>query len=141
MLGICFEGPAVNSVISSTAMTDIVCLLQDCYSGNMYKYIAEDNNMWMLFDPTVNGQNAQRIIEVWQPLVMQFPQGRQRLLSLYCTFHRASKIASDDSIHIGHAKEDVLLWKSMAAIPAGVLCLIAIKAGMTLGVETSVASQ
>lgn len=122
-------------------MDDIVCLLQDKFSGNMYKYIAEDNNLWMLFDPTVNEQNAQRIMEVWQPLVMQFPQGRQRLLSLYCTFYRASKVASDNSIHIRHATKDVLLWKSMAAIPAGVLRLIAVKAGMTSGVETNVASN
>lgn len=117
-------------------------LLQDLYppSDTQYKYIAEDNNTWMLFDPTVNEQNAQRIINVWRPQVVKFPQVCQRLLSLYCTFFRASKIAGEDSLHNKHAKKDVLLWNLMAAVPAGVLCLIATQAELTLGVEISVVS-
>ena len=113
--------------------------LQDFYplSDTRYKYIAEDNNTWMLFDPTTNEQNAQRIIKVWRPQVVKFPQVRRKLLSLYCTFYRASKIAGEDSVHKKHATTDALLWKSMAAIPAGVLRLIATKANLTLGVASS----
>lgn len=82
----------------------------------------------MLLDPTVNEQNAQRIIKVWRPQVVRFPQVRQRLLSLYCSFYRASKIAGEESVHNEHAKQDVLIWKVMAAIPADVLGLIATQA-------------
>ena len=102
---------------NSTSRNNHLCLLQDYYPRGVspdtrYKCIAEDNNTWMLFDPTVNQQNAQRILKVWHPLVMNFPQIRQRLLSLYCTFYRASKIAGKDSIYHELAKNDILLWKA-----------------------------
>ena len=86
----------------------------------------EDHAEWMLLDPTVNEQNAQRIMEVWKPLVVH--KSRPRLLSLYCTFNRASKMTTQDNTGSKHQEKNVLLWAAMAAVPAGVLRIIATKA-------------
>lgn len=93
----------------------------------LYKYIEEDHAEWMLLDPTTNEQNAQRIMEVWKPLIVH--KNCPRLLSLYCTFNRASKMmTTQDNTGGKHQEKDVLLWAAMAAVPAGVLRSIATKA-------------
>ncbi len=101
----------------------------------LYKYIEEDHNAWMLLDPTSNEQNAQRILKVWEPFVMKFTESRRRLLCLYCTFNRASKLASERT----GSEDDVSLWASMAAVPAGILRLIAAKAYLASDVDNSIA--
>ena len=101
----------------------VICFLQH----TLYKYIEEDHAEWMLLDPTTNEQNAQRIMEVWKPLIVH--KNCPRLLSLYCTFNRASEMmTTQDNTGGKHQEKDVLLWAAMAAVPAGVLRSIATKA-------------
>jgi hypothetical protein len=38
-----------------------------------FEACAADGNTWMLQDPLICRQNAERILEVWRPLVRQFP--------------------------------------------------------------------
>ncbi len=102
----------------------------------LYKYIEEDHNAWMLLDPTSNKQNAQRILKVWESFVMKLPESRRRLLCLCCTFNRASKLAiASEKAGSKHATHDVLLWASMAAVPASIVRLIAIKAYLASDVD------
>ena len=93
----------------------------------LYKYIEEEHNAWMLLDPTSNKQNARRILKVWEPFVINLPESRRRLVCLYCSFNRASKLASETA-GSKHAAHDVLLWATMAAVPASIVRLIATKA-------------
>jgi len=106
----------------------------------LYKYIEQDYNAWMLLDPTSNKQNARRILKVWEPFVMNLPESRRRLLSLYCTFNRASKLASEKA-GSKHATQDELLWASMAAVPASIVRLIATKAYLASDVDNGVAAS
>ena len=105
----------------------------------LYKYIEEDHDAQMLLDPTSNKQNAQRILKVWEPFVMKLPESRRRLLCLYCTFNRASKLASEKAGST-HATQGMLVWASMAAVPAGIVRLIATKAYLASDVDDGVTS-
>ena len=103
----------------------------------LYKYIEEDHNAWMLLDPTSNNRNAQRILKVWEPFVMKLPETRRRLLCLYCTFKRASKLASEKAGN-EQATQVELLWGSMAAVPASIVRLTATRAYLASDVVNSV---
>ncbi len=105
----------------------------------LYKYIEEDRNAWMLLDPTSNKRNAQRILKVWEPFVMKLPERRRRLLCLYCTFKRASNLASEKA-GSKQATQDELVWASMAAVPASIVRLIATRAYLASDVDNIVAA-
>ena len=78
----------------------------------------------MLLDPTVNKQNAQRIMKIWTPLVTKFKTPER--LTLHCLFKKADKLKASAS-----NKKDALLWQMMSAVPASIIDLIATKAYLT----------
>lgn len=86
----------------------------------------EDQAARMLLDPTTNQQNADRVSKIWEPLVVKW--NRPKLLSLFCSFNRAGKMGSGASAGSKQTSQDAEPYKSMAAVPAGVLRIIASKA-------------
>ncbi len=79
------------------------------------------------------------ILKAWEPFVMKLPETRRRLLCLYCTFKRASKLASEKA-GSKQATQDELVWASIAAVPASIVRLIATKASLASDVDNSVAA-
>ena len=102
-------------------------LLQHFDSSRMQ----EDGNSWMLLNPNHAGgeQNANRILNVWTPVVESFKYERRAkchrmLIALYCSFHRAHQLA----ICAAKPSKQITLWTTMSAIPTSVVHLIAQKA-------------
>ena len=87
----------------------------------------------MLEDPLQNEQNAQRILQIWQPLIKSFRQSpadqlKPKLLALcnsFCMAARALELQTGDVNSEHH-----LVHKAMAAMPANVVHLIALEAGL-----------
>lgn len=86
-------------------------------------------------NPFENEKNADRILQVWTPLVQAFQHAdierrkkevRPMLTALYCCFSKARESADLPTSDM--AVEDLLVWKRMAAIPVGLVHMIAVKA-------------
>ena len=88
-----------------------------------------------MLNPFKHEKNADRILQVWTPLVQSFQHAhrekrkkevRPMLTALYCCFSKAREFAdlptSDMSV------EQLLVWKRMAAIPVSLVHIIAVKA-------------
>ena len=87
----------------------------------------------MLEDPLHNEQNAQRILQIWQPLIESFSkppadQLEAKLLALCCSFNLAAR--GQDLQNADVDSEQDPSHKAMAAVPTNVLHLIALKAGL-----------
>ena len=95
----------------------------------------EDGTGWMVLNPCRNENNADRILQVWTPLVQSFHHAhrerrkrevRPMLTALYCCFSKARESvdlpASEMSV------DQLLVWERMAAIPVSLVHVIAIKA-------------
>ena len=94
----------------------------------------EDGNAWMLENPCTCQRNAQRILDVWRPFVQPIVQRAKdgdRLkrnpgcVTFFCCFRHAAQHAA-----LATPPQESSLWLAMAAIPAEVLQLIAVKADL-----------
>ena len=91
--------------------------------------LEDTGKVWMLLDPNECDQNAERILEVWAPVVKSIKHARRAeshpmLMALYCSFHKAHKLAA----YGFKCSAEVTLWTAMAAVPASVVHIIAQKA-------------
>ena len=100
-------------------------VLQDCHYS--------DSELRMLEDPLQNEQNAQRILQIWQPLIEPFRQSpadrlKPKLLALCGSFSMAARALRLQNADVN--SEQHLVHKAMAALPTNVVHLIAHKADL-----------
>ena len=100
----------------------------------------KDGNLWMLTNPGDGGQNTERILKLWTPLIESFKKAaraafrkkkaafrkknRPMLTALYCSFSKAHQLAT--SLH--DPSQELTLWAAMASVPTSLIHNIAVQA-------------